>query len=101
MCKCLYRAVSETLRSRRTLPQGDMIWTLQQPCPVTRETFLLRRTYNSPISTIAFGAPMKKYNLGIIGAGMYGRVLMQHFRRDERASLIWVNSASEATTRAA
>lgn len=44
---------------------------------------------------------MKKYNLGIIGAGMYGRVLMQHFRRDERASLIWVNSASEATTRAA
>ena len=44
---------------------------------------------------------MNKYNLGIIGAGMYGKVLMQHFRRDERASLIWVNSASEATTRAA
>ena len=44
---------------------------------------------------------MNKYNLGIIGAGMYGKVLMQHFQRDERASLIWVNSASEATTRAA
>ena len=44
---------------------------------------------------------MKKYNLGIIGAGMYGKVLMRHFQQDERANIIWVNSASEATTRSA
>jgi predicted dehydrogenase len=44
---------------------------------------------------------MKKYKLGIIGAGMYGKVLMRCFRQDERADILWVNSASEATTRAA
>src|SRR5688500_15888429 len=42
---------------------------------------------------------MKKYNLGIIGAGMYGKVLMRWFRQDERANIIWVNSASEVTTK--
>jgi predicted dehydrogenase len=44
---------------------------------------------------------MKKYNLGIIGAGMYGKILMRCFQQDERASLVWVNSASEATTKSA
>jgi predicted dehydrogenase len=44
---------------------------------------------------------MKKYNLGIIGAGMYGKMLMRRFQQDERANIIWVNSASEATTKSA
>lgn len=44
---------------------------------------------------------MKKYNLGIIGAGMYGKILMRFFQQDERANIIWVNSASEATTKSA
>ena len=44
---------------------------------------------------------MKQYNLGIIGAGMYGKILMKYFKQDERAKIIWVNSASEATTKAA
>jgi len=44
---------------------------------------------------------MKKYKLGIIGAGMYGKVLMRCFREDSRAEIIWVNSASEATAKAA
>lgn len=44
---------------------------------------------------------MKTYNLGIIGAGMYGKMLMQRFHKDERANITWVNAASEATTRAA
>jgi len=44
---------------------------------------------------------VKKYKLGIIGAGMYGKVLMRWFRQDPRAEIIWVNSASEATTKAA
>jgi predicted dehydrogenase len=44
---------------------------------------------------------MKKYNLGIIGAGMYGKILIKYFQQDERANIIWVNSASEATTRSA
>jgi predicted dehydrogenase len=44
---------------------------------------------------------MAKYNLGIIGAGMYGKVLMRWFRQDERANILWVNSASEATTKSA
>src|SRR5215211_1692637 len=44
---------------------------------------------------------MKKYNLGIIGAGMYGKVLMRHLQQDERANILWVNSASEATTKSA
>jgi predicted dehydrogenase len=42
-----------------------------------------------------------EYNLGIIGAGMYGKILMRHFQKDERANIIWVNSASETTTRSA
>ena len=44
---------------------------------------------------------MKKSNLGIIGAGMYGKVLMRWFKQDERANILWVNSASEKTTKAA
>jgi len=44
---------------------------------------------------------MKKYKLGIIGAGMYGKVLMRCFREDSRAEIIWVNSASEATAKTA
>jgi len=44
---------------------------------------------------------MKTYNLGIIGAGMYGKILMRYFQQDERANIIWVNSASEATTKSA
>jgi predicted dehydrogenase len=43
---------------------------------------------------------MKKYRLGIIGAGMYGKVLMRCFQQDPRAEIVWVNSASEATTKA-
>jgi predicted dehydrogenase len=42
-----------------------------------------------------------QYNLGIIGAGMYGKILMRAFQQDERANIIWVNSASEATTKSA
>ena len=44
---------------------------------------------------------MKKHKLGIIGAGMYGKMLMRCFQHDPRAEIIWVNSASEATTKAA
>ncbi len=44
---------------------------------------------------------MNTYNLGIIGAGMYGKILIRWFRQDERARIIWVNSASEATTKSA
>lgn len=44
---------------------------------------------------------MKPYNLGIIGAGMYGKVLMKWLQQDARAHILWVNSASEATTQAA
>lgn len=44
---------------------------------------------------------MTRYRLGIIGAGMYGKVLMRCLLQDERAQIIWVNSASEATTRSA
>ena len=44
---------------------------------------------------------MKKYNLGIIGAGMYGKILMRCFQQDGRANILWVNSASEATTKSA
>jgi predicted dehydrogenase len=44
---------------------------------------------------------MKKYNFGFIGAGMYGKVLMRSFLKDERSNIIWVNSASEKTTRSA
>jgi predicted dehydrogenase len=44
---------------------------------------------------------MTRYRLGIIGAGMYGKVLMRCLLQDERAQIIWVNSASEASTRSA
>jgi predicted dehydrogenase len=44
---------------------------------------------------------MKKHNLGIIGAGMYGKMLMRAFLKDERANITWVNSASEGTTKSA
>ena len=44
---------------------------------------------------------MKTHNLGIIGAGMYGKMLMRCFQQDDRANLLWVNSASETTTRSA
>jgi len=44
---------------------------------------------------------MTKYNLGIIGAGMYGKMLMRAFLKDERANIIWVNSKSETTTKSA
>jgi predicted dehydrogenase len=44
---------------------------------------------------------MEKYNLGIIGAGMYGKILMRSFQTDERANILWVNSASEGTTKSA
>ena len=44
---------------------------------------------------------MNTYNLGVIGAGMYGKVLMRCFAQDARARVTWVNSASQATTEAA
>jgi predicted dehydrogenase len=44
---------------------------------------------------------MKKHKLGIIGAGMYGKMLMRCFRQDPRAEIVWVNSASEETTKSA
>ena len=44
---------------------------------------------------------MKKHNLGIIGAGMYGKVMMRCFQQDERANIVWINSASETTTKSA
>jgi len=44
---------------------------------------------------------MKPYQFGIIGAGMYGKVLMKWLQQDERAHILWVNSASEATTKSA
>ncbi len=44
---------------------------------------------------------MKPYHIGIIGAGMYGKMLMRRLQQDDRAHIAWVNSASEATTRAA
>jgi predicted dehydrogenase len=44
---------------------------------------------------------MNPYNIGIIGAGMYGKVLGRCLQQDGRAKITWVNSASEATTRAA
>jgi predicted dehydrogenase len=44
---------------------------------------------------------VKTYNLGIIGAGMYGKVLAGWFQKDPRARIRWINSASKATTKAA
>ena len=38
---------------------------------------------------------MKKYNLGIIGAGMYSKMLMCAFQQDKRDNITCVNSASE------
>src|SRR5215204_2000398 len=57
--------------------------------------------YNNSKFTNSMRLFMKQYNLGIIGAGMYGKVLMRYFQQDERANIIWVNSASEATTKSA
>ncbi len=44
---------------------------------------------------------MAPFNIGIIGAGMYGKVLGRCLNQDGRAQIVWVNSASEATTQAA
>lgn len=44
---------------------------------------------------------MKSYNIGIIGVGMWGKVLARCFQKDARARVTWVNSASEATTQSA
>jgi predicted dehydrogenase len=45
---------------------------------------------------------MKQHTIGIIGAGMYGKILMRCFQQDlRRANITWVNSASEQTTRSA
>jgi predicted dehydrogenase len=44
---------------------------------------------------------MTAYNIGIIGAGMWGKVLADRFQKDPRAKVTWINSASEATTKAA
>ena len=44
---------------------------------------------------------MKTYKIGIIGAGMYGKILAGCFQKDPRANVTWLNSASEATTKAA
>jgi predicted dehydrogenase len=41
------------------------------------------------------------HTLGIIGAGMYGKILAGCFQKDPRAKLLWINSASEATTQTA
>lgn len=43
---------------------------------------------------------MSTLNIGLIGAGMYGKVLIRAFRHDGRAQIKWVCSASEKTTRA-
>ena len=43
----------------------------------------------------------KTINLGVIGVGMYGKVLINAFQKDPRAEVTWVNSASEVTTRSA
>lgn len=44
---------------------------------------------------------MKTYNLGIIGAGMYGKRLTHYFLQDQRARVTWINSASETSTKSA
>lgn len=44
---------------------------------------------------------MKTFNIGIIGVGMYGKVLLRWLQQDQRARVSWVNSASQATTSAA
>jgi predicted dehydrogenase len=40
---------------------------------------------------------MKTYNIGIIGVGMWGKILVECFRKDKRAEVLWVNSATEST----
>ena len=44
---------------------------------------------------------MKTYTLGILGAGMWGRVLADRFDQDRRARVTWMNSATEASARTA
>lgn len=44
---------------------------------------------------------MNLHTIGIIGVGMYGKVLLRWFQQSGRARVTWVNSASEATARAA
>lgn len=44
---------------------------------------------------------MNPIKIAIIGAGMYGKVLGRCLNQDGRAQIVWVNSASEATTKAA
>ena len=44
---------------------------------------------------------MKKHKLGMVGAGMYAKVLMRCFKQDPRAEIIWVNDIHEGTARAA
>jgi predicted dehydrogenase len=44
---------------------------------------------------------MSEYQIGIIGAGMWGKVLVRCFQQDDRAEVTWVNSASRETTEAA
>ena len=43
----------------------------------------------------------KKYSIGIIGAGMYGKVHIRSLKQDNRAEIAWVCSASRETTDAA
>jgi len=43
----------------------------------------------------------KEYTFGIIGAGMYGKVLGRWLMQDDRARIKWVNSASLETAQAA
>jgi predicted dehydrogenase len=46
--------------------------------------------------------PVKpQYSLGILGAGMYGKIFMRALSRDPRSRISWVCSASSATTEAA
>jgi predicted dehydrogenase len=44
---------------------------------------------------------MSKHRIGILGAGMYGRVLMHRFQQDRRASLLWTSSATQASAESA
>jgi predicted dehydrogenase len=44
---------------------------------------------------------VKTYNLGIIGAGMYDKILAVCFQKDPRAKVTWINRVSEATTQGA
>lgn len=44
---------------------------------------------------------MRRYNIGMIGMGLWGRVLAACFQKDERACITWVNSATEANAKKA